>query len=162
MKSTFGKRARVLVFMLLACVTAAGARAASADGAAEDEAAVRASVKQMEEGWNKKSGVLFARPFADDADYVVINGLHLRGRAAIEQGHQRIFDTIFKQSALSLTVKQVRFLRPDVAIVHVNAANQIPGREETRAVITLVMSKEKGVWQIAAFQNTQEASPGRP
>ena len=89
------------------------------DSHAADEAAMRESVKQMETGWNTKSGALFAKPFAEDADYVVINGKYIKGRAVIETQHQRIFDTIFKDTNINLTVKQIRFLRPDVAVVHV-------------------------------------------
>ena len=48
---------------------------------AADEAAMRENVKQMETGWNTKSGALFAKPFAEDADYVVINGMYIKGRA---------------------------------------------------------------------------------
>ncbi len=126
---------------------------------AADEAAIRANVKQMEDGWNTKSGALFAKPFAEDADYVVINGLHIRTRRAIDEGHQRIFETIYKDSQLTLNFKQLRFLRPDVALVHVSAQNKVrqtDGERTLSAVITMVMVKEAHEWKIAAFQNTQD------
>ena len=131
------------------------------DGRAADEAALRESVKQMETGWNTKSGALFAKPFAEDADYVVINGMYFKGRAAIEASHQRIFDTIFKDTTLSLPVKQIRFLRSDVAVVHVSGQRVGPARDHNQqAMITLVMTKEKQGWTIAAFQNTAVAPQG--
>ena len=120
-----------------------------------DEAAIRANVKQLETGWNAKSGALFAKPFAEDADYVVINGMYFKGRTAIETAHQQIFDTIFKETTLTLKVRQIRFLRPDVAVVHVNGHRDGPTKELVQdALLTLVMTKEKEVWTIAAFQNT--------
>lgn len=158
---TFGGRARALVLVLMACALASNAtaaRAAAEDAAAEDDAALRANVRQLEEGWNAKSGALFARPFAEDADYVVINGLHIRGREAIGRGHQQIFETRFKNSTMSMTVKQVRFLRPDVALVHVAASLSVPETGAWPAVITLVMLKDKAGWKITAFQNTQDTS----
>lgn len=122
---------------------------------AADESAMREAVKQMETGWNTKSGALSAKAFAEDADYVVINGNHLKGRAAIESGHQRIFDTIYKDTTLSLAVQQIRFLRPDVAVVHVKGQRTSVTNERNQgALITLVMTKEKSGWTIAAFQNT--------
>ena len=125
------------------------------NGAAADEAALREAVKQLETGWNTKSGAVFAKPFAEDADYVIINGMYIKGRAAIESGHQRIFDTIYKDTNISLTVKQIRFLRPDVAVVHVTGHRDGPTKELTQdAMLTLVMTKEKHGWTIAAFQNT--------
>jgi uncharacterized protein (TIGR02246 family) len=123
---------------------------------AADEAAIRENVKQMETGWNTKSGALFAKPFAEDADYVVINGMYLKGRAVLSTAHQQIFDTIYKDTTIALTVKQIRFIRPDVAVVHVNGHRNGPTKElQSEAMLTLVMTKEKDGWTIAAFQNTQ-------
>ena len=136
------------------------ALSASAQTHAADEAALRDAVKQMENGWNTKSGAIFAKPFGEDADYVVINGNHLKGRAMIESGHQRIFDPIYKDTTLSLTVEQIRFLRSDVAVVHVKGYRTSPNEEQKQgAMITLTMTKEKQGWTIAAFQNTAIAPP---
>jgi len=133
----------------------------SQDSHAADEAAMRESVKQLETGWNTKSGAVFAKPFAEDADYVVINGMYFKGRTAIETAHQRIFDTIFKDTKIRLTVKQIRFLRPDVAVIHVNGHRDGPTKELTGdAILTLVMTKEQQGWTIAAFQNTSVAPRG--
>ena len=120
-----------------------------------DETAIRDNVQQLENGWNKKSGAVFAKPFAEDADYVVINGMYFKGRTQIVTAHQQIFDTIFKETTLTLKVRQIRFLRPDVAVVHVNGHRDGPTKELVQdALLTLVMTKEKEVWTIAAFQNT--------
>ena len=121
---------------------------------AADEAALRDAVKQMETGWNTHSGAAFAKPFAEDADYVVINGRYIQSRAVIEKAHQQIFDTIYKDTTISLTVKDIRFLRPEVAVVHVDGTRTGPGNEQSRALMTLTMTKEKDGWKIAAFQNT--------
>lgn len=129
---------------------------------AEDEAAIRDNVKQMESGWNAKSGASYARPFANDADFVVINGMHIQGHEAIEKNHQRIFDTVFKNTTVSLTVKQVRFLRPDVAVVHVSGHRDAPEAERKLvmdATMVMVMTKEGGQWKIASFQNTEVTGP---
>ena len=129
---------------------------------AADESAMRDAVKQLEAGWNTKSGATFAKPFAEDADYVIINGSYIKGRAVIESQHQRIFDTVFKDTTLSLTVQQIRFLRPDVAVVHVKGQRTSPVQELNQgAMLTLFMTKEKQGWTIAAFQNTAIAKPGR-
>ncbi len=123
----------------------------------EDEKSIRANVEQMVKGWNAKSGVEFAKPFAENSDYVVINGFHIKGRADNAKSHQRIFDTIYKDSRLVATIKQIRFLRPDVAVAHgeSNLTFQINSEERKgNGTVTLVMTKENGKWEIAAFQNT--------
>lgn len=130
--------------------------------AQNNEAALREIVKQMETGWNTKSGALFAKAFAEDADYVIINGQYIKGRAVIESTHQQIFDTIFKDTTITLTVQQIRFLRPDVAVVHVKGQRTSPIKELVQdAMLTLVLTKEKQGWTIAAFQNTAVTPPGR-
>lgn len=122
---------------------------------AADEATIRENVKLLETGWNKKSGAVFAKPFAEDADYVVINGMYIKGQPTIEKAHQQIFDTIYKETTITLTVKQIRFLRPDVAVVHVNGDRTGPTQDlQQKAMLTLVMTKEGQGWTIAAFQNT--------
>lgn len=124
-----------------------------------DEAAIRENVKQMESGWNAKSGASFARPFTADADYVIINGMHITGYDAIEKGHQQIFDTIYKNTTLTLTVKKIRFLRPDVALVHVSGhRDSVQPELIADATIVLVMTKTDGGWRIVSFQNTQVSS----
>ncbi|HEU4596579.1 MAG TPA: SgcJ/EcaC family oxidoreductase [Pyrinomonadaceae bacterium] len=155
-----------MIFVALAALAAlqlsVAAQASGQPSGSDDDAAIRENVRQLEAGWNSKSGALFAKPFAEDADYVVINGLHIRGREAIGAGHQQIFDSFMKETTLALTVKQTRYIRPDVAVVHVGAHLKAPkaaeGAREADAAITLVMSKEKSGWQIVAFQNTQVAN----
>src|SRR6201988_5513925 len=140
----------------LALLTLFAVSASAQNNNAADESAMSEAVKQLETGWNTKSGSALAKPFAEDADYVVINGMYIKGRAVIETQHQRIFDTIFKDTTLSLTVKQIRFLRSDVAVVHVSGQRVGPAKEHNQeAMITLMLTKEKQGWVIAAFQNTQ-------
>ena len=133
--------------------------------AASDEAAIRAIVKSVEDGWNAHDGKAFAAPFAADADYVVVNGMYLKGREAIEQGHTQIFSTIYKESRNAATVKGVRFLRPDVAVAHVEWNLEFKAGGETRkakALNTMVFTKESGKWGIAAFHNTPVQPPSAP
>jgi uncharacterized protein (TIGR02246 family) len=123
----------------------------------QDEAAVRQIVKSVEAGWNAHDGKAFAAPFASDADYVIVNGMHIKGRDAIDKGHAGIFATIYKDSRNAATIKSVRFLRPDVAVVHVEWNLEFKANGETRkarALNTMIMTKDNGKWSIAAFHNT--------
>ena len=142
-------------FVTLLILTVSTNTALAQNNQNADEAAIRENVKKLETGWNTKSGALFASPFAKDADYVVINGMFFKGRTAIETAHQQIFDTIFKETTLTFTIRQIRFLRPDVAVAHVDGHRTGPTKELVQdALLTLVMTKEKEGWTIAAFQNT--------
>jgi uncharacterized protein (TIGR02246 family) len=156
-RSLTGGKMKILVTLALLTLFALSVSAQSHNA---DEAAMREAVKQMETGWNTKNGATFAKPFAEDADYVIINGNYIKGRALIESSHQRIFDTVFKDTTLSLTVQQIRFLRLDVAVIHVKGQRTSPASELNQgALITLIMTKEKQGWTIAAFQNTAVTTP---
>jgi len=154
----FKKLLSALAAFTLCALTVSVQETGAARTRAADEAAIRENVRQMESGWNTKSGALFAKPFAEDADYVVINGMYFRGRAAIEKAHQHIFNTVYKNTTVSLSIKQIRFLRPDVAVVHVTGHKDAPEYEKefvSDAFVTMVMTRDKDGWKIAAFQNTQ-------
>lgn len=128
-----------------------------------DETAIRANVKQMETGWNMKSGAEFAKPFSEDSDYVIINGMYIKGRAANAAGHQQIFDTIYKNTNLTLTLERIRFLRADVAVVHVVSALKMLQEDSARTLngrITIVMTKNNEKWEISTFQITEILAKG--
>jgi uncharacterized protein (TIGR02246 family) len=122
-------------------------------------------VRRLETGWNAGSGEASAAPFAEDADSVVATGMRVKGRQAIADNFQRIFDTMYKGSRNELTVDSVRFLRPDVAVAHVRAHLRFTrdGKPvEGDAISTWVLTKGPDGWSIAAFQNTPVAPPRPP
>ncbi|MEO7983917.1 MAG: SgcJ/EcaC family oxidoreductase [Bacteroidota bacterium] len=122
-----------------------------------DDAAIRDLVKYLEDGWAKKDGNLFAKPFEENADYVVVNGMYIKGKAAIAGGHQAIFDSFYKETFIKTTVQSIRYIRPDIAIVHVDGVmtgTSYGQKVDTKAKIGLTVEKTATGWQIAAFQNT--------
>ncbi len=122
-----------------------------------DEDAIRDLVRTVEEGWNTGSGERFAAPFAEDSDYVVVNGMHAKGRAMIADGHQQIFDTIYRGSRNQATIRSVRWLREDVAVAHVEwrlRFQQGDTMREAAAINTMALTKDDGDWHVVAFHNT--------
>jgi uncharacterized protein (TIGR02246 family) len=135
-----------------------------------DESAIRALIQKCVDGWNKGSGEAFAPQFAEDSDFVPGNGMHHKGRQQNAAAHQRIFDTFFKGTRLWIQVKSVRFLKPDVALIHSVSKVLKPGESDASPepdfIQTWVVMKRKGAWFIDAFQNTpiqrqsgQESNP---
>lgn len=151
-----------LAGMALMLVSAQAMNAQTTQNWSADEAAIRQVVGQVQDGWNAHDGKAFAAPFAADADYVVVNGMQMKGREVIEKGHTGIFSTIYKDSRNVATIRSVRFLRPDVAVVHVewNLEFKVNGEmRKAQAINTMVMTKEGDKkWSIAAFQNTPVAA----
>ncbi len=123
-----------------------------------DERAIQAILQQLETAWNAYDSVGFAELFAEDATFIHIFGGQLDGRIPIETAHRVIFNTIYRGSHASLMLRQVRFVRSDVAVafahMHVKFMENSQMREiETRP--TLVVVKEQAKWQIVTFQNTK-------
>ena len=150
-------RRNFMILVLVLFIANINAYGQKTDSKAEDEAIIRANVKQMETGWNAHDGKAFAAPFAVDADYVVVNGMHVKGRDEIEKGHIGIFTTIYKDSRNAATIKSVRFIRRDVAVIHTEWNLEFTIGSETRkghALSTMIMTKDDGKWSIVAFQNT--------
>jgi uncharacterized protein (TIGR02246 family) len=136
-----------------------------ADLSPGDRATLENIVRRLETAWNAMDGSAFAAPFAADADFVTIRGEHFQGRPAIAAGHAAIFRTIYAGSTIHLTVEVARLLRPEVALVHVHSLLDAPqgplaGRHGAR--FSVVLTKERDGWEIAAFHNTREAAQGPP
>jgi uncharacterized protein (TIGR02246 family) len=150
----------IAIWFVLSCGAAFGQNDSAKTA---DETAIRVVVQSVADAWTAGDGKKFGEPFAEHADYIVVNGLLLKGREAIAQSHQRIFDTIFKNTKLKLEIRQIRFVRSDVAVVH--TGGNIVSKNEAfpaahAAFPTFVLSKDRGKWQIIAFQNTANAAGG--
>jgi uncharacterized protein (TIGR02246 family) len=124
-----------------------------------DESAVRALYQQLMDGWNKGSGDAFAAAFTEDGDLVAFDGTHFEGREEIAPFHQQLFEKWLKGSRLVGEVKDVRFLGPDVAVMHAVGSTIMRGKSEASperdSIQTLVAVREAGEWRLAAFQNTR-------
>ncbi|MGA9722485.1 MAG: hypothetical protein WBQ86_08535, partial [Candidatus Binatus sp.] len=64
---------------------------------------------------------------------------------------------IFKTSNLTFKQIDVRFLRKDVAVAHVQSELQgDAGTKDTRhSLLVMILTKENGRWLIAVVQNTE-------
>ncbi len=151
------RRRNCLLWLALISLTLVLVPTVDAQTPSADETAIKQLVQQVQDGWNAHDGAAFSAPFAADADYVVVNGMKIKGRDEIEMGHTRIFTTIYKDSRNIASVKGIRFLRPDVAVVHLEWSLEYgaPGEKKNdRAMNSWVVTKDNGKWSIASFQNT--------
>jgi uncharacterized protein (TIGR02246 family) len=130
-----------------------------------DEAAVRGLYQQLMDGWSQGSGEAFAAVFTEDGDLVAFDGTHFKGRKEIAPFHQELFDKWMRGTRLVGQVKDVRFLSPDVAIMHAVGGTVMRGKTkpspERDSIQTLVATRQGGEWRLAAFQNTRVHPMGR-
>lgn len=137
----------------------ANATQAPAPKQRQDEAAIREVQARQAEAWNRHDAAAYANLFSEDGDVVNVVGWWWRGRPAIESKLTAAFAFVFRESTLTVTDVDVRFLTPAVAIAHVRwtmvGAKTPPGVPEPRQGIELqVLKKQGGRWLITSFQNT--------
>jgi uncharacterized protein (TIGR02246 family) len=119
-------------------------------------------VKRLETAWNAGDSAGFAAPFAENADFVNVMGMHARGRAAILAGHEHIFRTIYAGSVNAYALDSMRLLRDGVALAHVRAHLRVPGGPmagEHDAIFSFVATRGDAGWQIDSFHNTFVRQP---
>ncbi len=130
-----------------------------------EETGVRALYEQLIDAWNNGRGEAFAAPFAEHGDLIGFDGTHLKGRQKIAPFHRRLFGTYLKETRLVGRVKSVRFVGPDVALVHALGGTLRRGKStpspKRDLIQTLVAVRRGGEWRVAAFQNTQVRPMGR-
>jgi uncharacterized protein (TIGR02246 family) len=130
----------------------------------EDVAAIRQLVQVMQDAQNTKSGELFASAFAQEHDYIAINGMFLPNQTRQDNArlHQRLYDESrssvagkYGEVEVRLDVSKIRPLTPEVTVVHVRSEFRLKSdpAKKTNNVITAVMQKQQGKWQIVAFHN---------
>lgn len=129
---------------------------------AVDDAAVRALYQQLMDAWNEGSAEAYAESFAEGGVRVGFDGTAFEGRQEIVSFHQPLFDKWLKGTRLVGDVTRVRFLAPNVALMHAIGGTILRGKSKphpSRASIqTLVAVQNHGEWKLAAFQNTRVRS----
>jgi uncharacterized protein (TIGR02246 family) len=122
-----------------------------------DEDAIRELLDRQVEGWAAGDADAYASVFTPDADYVTFLGSHHKGRGAIAASYAPLFKKFLKGSCLEFEITQLRFLTPDVALVHAKGAVVKRGGRRSRRnarVNTTIAVRTDGRWLFAASQNT--------
>jgi len=145
-----------LLFFLLAATLNAQTKA--------DEEAVGKLPQAFREAWAKHDGHELAKIMADDDDFVTVATTYLHGRADFETFHTRLLSGRFKESTITPLQTTVRFLRPDMAVIHwswkIEGDRNMDGtaRQQPRyGMMTMVAEKRSGTWLVAVAQNTNAA-----
>jgi uncharacterized protein (TIGR02246 family) len=121
--------------------------------AANTQSGPEEAVSGLMAAWNLKDAQAFASQFTEDATFVNVNGALWIGKKDIQDRHAKA--VIFKSSHAEIKPDSMRFLRPDIALVHVSwTITGDPRDPQPRSyLMTMVVSKRDGRWLIVAAQN---------
>src|SRR5262245_22437221 len=82
------------------------------------ESAIEAVLAEYKDAWNRHDAPRLAGLFSTEGDFVNGIGMWSQGRAAFQEAMTRYHNTMFRNTRLEPVIAGIRFIRPDVAIVH--------------------------------------------
>jgi uncharacterized protein (TIGR02246 family) len=130
-----------------------------------EETAVRALYQQLLASWNRRDAASYAALFEKDATVIGFDGSPMSGSGEIEATLRQIFADHITAAYIG-KVRSLRFLSPDIALLHAIVGMVPPGKSDinpaVNALQTLVAISVDGQWRIAWFQNTPAQFHGRP
>jgi uncharacterized protein (TIGR02246 family) len=122
-------------------------------------------VEKLQKSWNARDAKAYAKSFAEDAEFTTVFGNVNRGRKIIEEGHALVFSRLFKNSSLSITGTSIRFIKSDVASVHIRwkmtGATQPDGSpwKERKGLLAWIVVFQNRRWEIVIANNSELADP---
>src|SRR4051812_41176982 len=137
---------------ILATITT-GILAGPAAAQSADQAEIRSVAMRQGDTWSRHDAKVYAALFTEDCDVVNVVGWWWKGRDEVERKLTEAFKFVFKDSQLTITDVETRFLKPDVAVAHarwtMTGARTPAGIPEPKEGIqTLVFTKQAGHWLI--------------
>ena len=153
------------VSMLLTAITS------RAQDAAADKA-IREIVADQAEAWNAGDGTRFSRHISPEVSFTNIFGMVMYGREAFASRQIEILSTLFKGTTKRHTVRRIRFVTPDVAIVDIDnevhgvktlpPGVPVPADGVLRSQLMQVFVRRSGAWLVEAFHNVEVKAGAKP
>ena len=123
-----------------------------------DLEAIERIIAETEAAFNTNDADLLAEHMAHDAVTVGVNGVALHGRDQILDVARSLFAGPLRDQYARYDIDEVRFLRPDIALVHkraiaTDAAGTPIDLDHTMSAL-YVLTEQDGRWWVVARQNT--------
>jgi len=139
---------------------------------ASSEAAIRAIVDEQVTAWNAGDGAGYSRHISPDVSFTNIFGTVMYGASAFSERQTQILGTFFKGTTKRHTVRRVRFVTPDVALVDIDnevhgikampGGIPVPADGVLRSQLLEVFARRDGTWWVEAYHNVDVKSAAKP
>jgi uncharacterized protein (TIGR02246 family) len=132
------------------------------DMATTDEATIQQLLRELAEAWNRGDAKAYGARYLEDGTFTNVNGSFYVGREAFLRRHEEGFRGIYQGTSLALTTRELRFIRPDVAVVDIDVSlsglQAPPGVQAgpdgvLHTCLLMVLVKERGFWCMTAYHN---------
>jgi uncharacterized protein (TIGR02246 family) len=134
------------------------------------EAALRAIVAAQAAAWDAGDVETYAAHVAPDVSFTNLFGMVMYGRSAFVKRHAEILAGFYKGTTKHHSVRRIRLVTPDVAIVDIDnevrgvktmpAGIAVPADGVVRTQLMQVFVRRDGKWWVEAFHNV-DVKPGR-
>jgi uncharacterized protein (TIGR02246 family) len=124
---------------------------------------IKRILSRQQEAWNRADASGFSQDCDMSISFTNILGKVYFGRNLFDERHTDILSTIFKGSALSLSIRRIHFPSPDVAIADLSAAVsdyqalppevKSPADGVLRTSLLQVFIRAESGWRVVAYHN---------
>ncbi len=124
-----------------------------------DEQSVREIETAWDDAWNRHDADALAELLVEDVDFINVTGAWFKSRAEFRERMAQTHQGVFKDSKRQTLETSVRFLSPDIAIIHarweMSGLRNSDGsaRDPWQGIITRVVMKRSGNWSVVAAHN---------
>jgi uncharacterized protein (TIGR02246 family) len=137
-----------------------------------DETEIQFLLRDLIDAWKLGDAKAYGARFRPDGTFTNVNGGFYIGREEFDLRHEEVFRGVFKETELSLTIRNICFVRSDVALVDIDVGvfgcvARPPGVQITsdgalRTCLLMVLTKDRGEWWIAAYHNVWRSAGASP
>jgi uncharacterized protein (TIGR02246 family) len=132
-----------------------------------DETAITELIRAMTAAWQRGDAKAYGARCRADTTFTNVFGDFYMGRQDFDRRHKEIFAGIFRGTTLSMQIRKLRFVRPDVAVADI--VTTLAGAKLRPAgvgagpdgalhtALLMVLTKEREQWEISAYHNVWQS-----
>ncbi len=114
--------------------------------------------ERLSDAWKNGDGEAFAQCCTEDVDFINLLGMHVKGRRAVAELHDKIFRGPYKDSTVAFTIASVRAISPNAVLAIAPSQIDIPSgpvKGIVLAVASVLLVRNGDGWKLANFHNTR-------
>jgi uncharacterized protein (TIGR02246 family) len=119
---------------------------------------IRATFANLSEAWKNGDGVAFSECCTEDVDFINLLGMHVKGRRAVAELHEKIFRGPYKDSTVEFTIQSLRFVSPRALLVIAPSRIDVPSgpvKGVVLSIASILFVRDDDRWKLANFHNTR-------